>query len=108
MDPNSEPHPEKKAMPSAWTRYYSGKGGKKGRVFHSTQGASEDLLDDNYRRLLVNGILWTIGLESKIIKDGPIEFVGPYNPSKYGIQKHVKGVKPADLQSFDSPIGATN
>ncbi len=37
------------------------------RVFHSTQGASEDILDPDYRRLLINGILWSIGLGIKIL-----------------------------------------
>ncbi len=104
MDPKADPDSKKAAMPCTWTREYTGESGKKGRVFHSTQGASEDILDASYRRLLVNGIFWAAGLEEKITPDLAIAFIGPYQPRTFNFGGCVKGVKPEDLAGFESPI----
>lgn len=104
MDPASEADPKKPPMPSTWTRSYAAKDGTKHRVFHSTQGASQDFLDDNYRRMILNGVLWAIGLENEIKADLDISFVGPFNPSRFSNAGHVKNVKPSDLEGWDSPI----
>ena len=104
MDPKAEADPKKASMPCTWTREYSWGGGKKGRAFHSTQGASEDILDPGYRRLIVNGIFWAAGLEDKITPDLAIDFIGPYQPTTFSFDGCVKGVKPADLAGFESPI----
>ena len=104
MDPNAEPARKKVPMPAAWVRHYSGKDGQQGRVFHSTQGASQDLLDASYRRLVINGVFWINGLEDAIKPDNMIDFVGDYNPSNFKLKGYVKGVKPADLQDYNSPI----
>jgi type 1 glutamine amidotransferase len=104
MDPKAEADPKKAAMPCTWTREYAWGDGKKGRAFHSTQGASEDILDPGYRRLLVNGIFWAAGLEDKITPDLTIDFIGPYRPSTFKFKGEVKGVKPSDLAGFESPI----
>lgn len=94
----------KKPSPSTWTRHYKSKDGKKARVFHSTQGASQDLLDPNYRRLIINGIFWAAGLEKDIKPDAKIDFVGKYNPSSFSFGGEVKGIKPSDLADINSPI----
>jgi len=104
MDPAADPDPEKAPMPSTWTRHYETKDGKKHRVFHSTQGASEDILDENYRRLIVNGTLWALGMEDAIKPDLDISFVGPYHPNTHSFEGHAKMVKPSDLAGWDSPI----
>ena len=104
MDPNAEADPKKAAMPCTWTREYTGESGKKSRVFHSTQGASEDILDPSYRRLIINGIFWAAGLEDKITPDLAIEFIGPYQPNTFKFKGCVQGVKPEDLAGFESPI----
>lgn len=104
MDPAAEADASKPPMPSTWTREYAAKDGSKHRVFHSTQGASEDLLDLNYRRLIMNGILWAIGLEKEIKPDLDIAFVGPYQPGTFSFGGHARQVKPADLAGWDSPI----
>jgi type 1 glutamine amidotransferase len=104
MDPNADTDTKKAAMPCTWTREYTGESGKKGRVFHSTQGASEDIVDASYRRLLINGILWAAGLEEKITPDLAIEFIGPYQPNTFKFDGCVQGVKPEDLAGFESPI----
>lgn len=104
MDPASAPDPKKPPMPSTWTRHYETKDGKKHRVFHSTQGASQDLLDESYRRMLINGIFWAAGKEAEIKPEMNVAFVGPFNPSKFTFGGEAKGVKPADLAGWDSPI----
>ena len=104
MDPNAEPDTKKPPMPSTWTRSYAGKDGTKHRVFHSTQGASQDFLDDNYRRMILNGTLWAMSMETNIKADMNISFVGPFQPSKFSFKGEAKNVKPSDLAGWDSPI----
>ena len=65
-------------MPVAWYRTYQSASGKPGRVFTTTHGASEDLLNDGFRRMAVNATLWAAGLEASIRPTGNISFVGPY------------------------------
>ena len=81
MTADSPPNQKMPPVPGAWTRSYRGKSGKEGRVFTSTYGASNDILDEGYRRLLINGCFWAAGLEDEIIPDAQIAFVGPYNPT---------------------------
>jgi type 1 glutamine amidotransferase len=104
MDPNAEPDTNKPPMPSTWTREYAAKDGSKHRVFHSTQGASEDILDENYRHLILNGTLWAMGMEAAIKPDMNISFVGPFQPNQFSFGGHAKKVKPADLAGWDTPI----
>lgn len=104
MTKGSPADSKKKPSPSTWTRSYQSQDGKSHRVFHSTQGASQDLLDPNFRRLIINGIFWAAGLEEEIKPDAKIDFVGSYNPTRFGFAGEVKGVKPADLADINSPI----
>jgi type 1 glutamine amidotransferase len=104
MDPAAEADSTKPPMPCTWTRSYAAKDGTKHRVFHSTQGASQDFLDDNYRRMILNGVLWAIDMEKEIKADLDISFVGPFNPSKFSFKGEAKNVKPTDLAGWDSPI----
>lgn len=104
MDPAADPDAKKPPVASTWTRHYENKAGEKQRVFHSTQGASEDILDENYRRLVINGTLWAIGMENIIKPDLNISFVGPYRPTTFSFDGAVPGVKPSDLADWDSPI----
>ena len=104
MDPAAEVDASKPPMPCVWTREYAAKDGSMHRVFHSTQGASQDILDDNYRRLILNGTLWTMGMEANIKADMNISFVGPFQPRKFSFGGHAKNVKPSDLSGWDSPI----
>jgi type 1 glutamine amidotransferase len=104
MTPGSPPATDKKELPVAWYRTYRGSSGRSGRVFTTTHGASEDLLNDGFRRLAINGLLWAAGLETAIRADGDIAFVGPFKPSTYSFGGHVKGIRPADLAGWDAPI----
>jgi len=104
MTPDSPASTEKPAQPVAWVRSYMSASGKAARVFTTTHGASEDLLNDGFRRMLVNACLWAVGLESSIRPDGPIAFVGPYAPTTFGFDGFVRGIKPGDMAGWDTPI----
>ncbi len=106
MKADGVPDETKPPMASEWTRHYQGKNGKKGRVFTSLYGASEDLLNLGYRRMIVNGVYWILGLEKQIKPDSKIDFVGAYNPTTFKNGGEVKRVKPAMYVKLDSPIPA--
>jgi hypothetical protein len=103
MAPTSPADPAKPPTPGAWVRSYT-QGGHTGRVFTTTQGASEDLLNPGFRRLLVNASFWALGLETAIRPDLAIGFVGPYRPATYRFNGHRRQVYPADLAGWESPI----
>ena len=73
-------------------------------MFASTYGASGDLVNEGFRRMLVNACFWAAGLEDKIKPDADISFVGPYRPTWMGINKRAAHIKPDDLSGWDSPI----
>ena len=104
MTPDSPAAKDKPAMPVAWYRAYTTASGKSGRVFTTTHGASEDLLNEGFRRMAINACLWAAGLEARIRPTSDISFVGPYQPSTFSFGGFVKGVKPADLAGWESPI----
>ena len=104
MRPDAEPADDKEPCPGIWTRKYKGSDGTEGRVFTTTYGASEDLLNDGYRRCLINACFWASGLEAAITPELDISFVGPYNPSTFSFDGNVKEVRPEDVAGFDSPI----
>lgn len=87
----------------AWVRTYQA-GNPRSRVFATTHGGSEDLLSEDFRRMLINAHLWCLGLEDEIRADGPVEFIGPYNPTTFNFGGYRKGVKPADIAGFETPI----
>ena len=104
MTPDSPPAAGKEQVPVAWHRTYTSASGKTGRVFTTTHGASEDLLNDGFRRMSVNACLWAAGLEKVVTPASDISFVGPYHPSTFAFGGFVKGVKPAEMAGWDSPI----
>lgn len=104
MERDSGPDPKKPAVPSTWIRHYEDEDGDKHRVFHSTSGASEDFIEEDYRRLVINGVLWAMGLEDVIKPDLNVNLVGPYQPTGFSFDGAVPGVKPSDLKGWDSPI----
>jgi type 1 glutamine amidotransferase len=72
-------------MPIAWTKTYEIPGGKRGRAFTSTIGASVDLTNEAVRRLLINAVYWGLGMEDKIPEKGAnVAIVGNYEPTKFG------------------------
>lgn len=108
MEFDGEPDATKPPKASEWTREYTGADGTKGRVFTSLYGASEDLLNPGYRRMLVNASYWLVGLEEKIEAESCIDFVGPYQPNTFTGREYAIGIKPEDYAGFESPIPANN
>jgi len=104
MEFGAPPDPEKEVLPVAWTRAYTGVSGTPARVFTSTHGASEDFLNEGFRRMLINAVLWTLGMEDDIRRDNDVALVGPYNPVAFSFDGYRRGVRPADLAGFDTPI----
>ncbi|WP_437230530.1 ThuA domain-containing protein [Planctomicrobium sp. SH661] len=104
MTEDSPPAEGKKPCPGAWVRTYKSPSGQSGRVFTTTYGASEDILNEDYRRMLINACLWAAGLEQQITPDLNIEFVGPYHPATFSFDGHRRGVKPLDMAGWDTPI----
>jgi hypothetical protein len=106
MRPNDGPPAAAKndpMMPVAWTKTYRVPGGKQGRVFATTLGASTDLLSAGLRRLIVNAVYWSLGKAEEIPGRGAaVDLVGRYEPTQYGFlsAKHHQstGRRPADLR----------
>jgi hypothetical protein len=71
-------------MPIAWTKSYQIPGGKKGRSFTSTIGASTDLLEEGTRRLIVNAVFWL--LDQDVPDLANVDIVGEYSPSGFGFK----------------------
>ena len=82
-------------QPVAWSRSHHSEAGNINRVVCTTMGAATDLLDENLRRLLVNGVYW--GLKMEVPQRSDVRLVGVYEPSDYGFNSFRKGVKPSDL-----------
>jgi Trehalose utilisation len=85
-------------MPIAWTRILKKTDGKTMRSFTTTMGASQDLLSEGLRRLLVNAAYWDLGMESQIVPDSSVAIVGEYSPRGFANNGFKKGVRPEDLQ----------
>lgn len=98
MTAQSPANLEKSIMPVAWTRTYAVPGGKKGKAFATTMGASIDFLNEDLRRLLVNACFWGIGLEKNIPEKANVEFVTPYHPTMFSIELFKKGSYPSKYE----------
>jgi len=85
-------------MPIAWTRTVKSRQGTSNRVFTTTMGAATDLLDDGFRRLVVNAVFWAAGMDKKLNGKEDIGLVGDYRPSRFGFGGFRKGVKPESLK----------
>ncbi|HOZ47024.1 MAG TPA: ThuA domain-containing protein [Candidatus Hydrogenedentes bacterium] len=97
MDPGDSPNPDKKPLPVAWLKTYTGTQGKAARVFTTTMGHSFDVKSEGFRRLLVNACYWCLGMEDRIPARSDVDIVGEYDPNDIGVGKHKRGVKPSDL-----------
>jgi type 1 glutamine amidotransferase len=100
MKPDDTPVNGKKnepMMPVAWTKTYTSKAGKTGRVFATTMGAAQDFSSEGLRRLLVNATYWAVGLEDKIPERSNVDLVGKFVPHPFGNNGFSKGVRPEDF-----------
>ncbi|MCH8828515.1 MAG: ThuA domain-containing protein [Planctomycetes bacterium] len=104
MTPDSPAAKNKDQLAVAWVREYRGDAGKTGRVFATTHGASEDILNEGFRRMMVNACLWAAGMDETIKPDNDVALVGPYQPTTFGFNRYRRGVKPKDLAGWTAPI----
>lgn len=86
----------KEALPVAWTRAYTLEGGKEGKAFATTMGASVDLVNEDLRRLLVNACFWAV--DQTVPEKADVAFVSPYQPTMFGFDSFKKGKSPADYK----------
>jgi len=94
MKPTDKPNPEKKAIPVAWLKTYTGTAGKASRIFTTTMGHAGDFQSEGFRRLLVNAAYWGMGMEDKIPPRSKVDIVGTYDPKPIGTGGFRKGLKP--------------
>jgi hypothetical protein len=80
-------------MPIAWTRELKTADGKPHKIFTTTTGAATDLANEDLRRLIVNGVYWSLGLD--VPEKAKVDIVGEYEPLMYGFGTFRKDVKPS-------------
>jgi len=98
MQPNNPPvaGPKNNPMqPIVWTRQYVNEAGKTNKILCTTMGAATDLLNEDLRRLLVNSVYWSVGLD--VPRHADVHLVGDYQPRMYGFDGFAKGLKVDDI-----------
>ncbi len=88
-------------MPVVWVRELKNESGKTNKIVTTTMGSATDLENEGLRRLVLNSVFWSLGMEVPAKAD--VAFVDPFKATMYGFKGAKKGVKPADLA-----IGAAN
>lgn len=83
------------AMPVAWTREVKNEAGTTNKILTTTMGAATEIVDEDFRRLIVNGVYWGLGLEVPEKAEVPIS--GEFVPTKYGFKGFQQGKKAADF-----------
>ncbi len=96
MQPEDPPRKDRKLVPIAWTKTYQVDQGKVGKVFTTTLGHGGDFQNEGVRRLLVNACYWAMGMGEQIPKKSKVELVGEYKPTRIGVGRHKKGIRPQD------------
>lgn len=86
-------------MPVVWTRNVFNDAERTNRVLTVTMGAATDFLNEDLRRLLVNGTYWLTGLEARIPDRADVRLIGTYEPTAFGFEAFRKGVRPRDHQA---------
>ncbi len=80
-------------MPVAWTRVIKNAAGMDQKVFCTTMGAATDMASEDLRRLVVNGVYWSVGLDVPAKAD--VATIGTFSPVMYGFNGYTKDVKPS-------------
>jgi len=92
-------------QPIAWIHPWRAPHGAKGRTFATTMGAAVDLLDEDLRRLVVNGVYHLLELE--VPKKAEVGFVDPFRPSFYGFVRDDGKWRGRGLGLDDLELGET-
>ncbi|MCM8531389.1 MAG: ThuA domain-containing protein [Lentisphaeraceae bacterium] len=105
LEPNSPlvASKNKPMQPMAWIRNYKNAKGNVNRIFTTTMGASTDLVDEDLRRLVGNGILWSMKIS--VPKKLDVSLPGEFNPNFYSNNKYKKNTPPEGF--ILKPAGAS-
>ncbi|MGC2658076.1 MAG: ThuA domain-containing protein [Bryobacteraceae bacterium] len=98
MQPASPPDPNKKLVPIAWVKTYTGESGRPDRVFATTMGHALDFKNEGFRRMAVNACYWALGMEKAISPTSNVALIGKYDPNPIGEGKQKTGLHPSDLK----------
>lgn len=82
-------------MPVAWSREVPNEAGGVNRIVCTTMGSSTDLVSEDLRRLVVNGVFW--GLKMDVPKNAKVDFVDPFKATNYDFNGFIKGLKASDF-----------
>lgn len=96
MNHDDEPNTEKAPVPVAWTKTFTGTNGATANVFTTTMGHGGDFKNEDFRRMMINAVYWSMGMSNKITPNLDVSIVGEYDPAHIGFGGHKKGLKPAD------------
>lgn len=83
-------------MAIAWHREVKNEAGKTNKILCTTMGAATDLVNEDLRRLVVNGVFWGAGL--KVPAKADVTIVGDYQPNRYEFNGYKKGLKASDFE----------
>lgn len=81
-------------MPVLWMKSYQIEGGKTGTAITSTMGCAIDLLNEGFRRLLVNCSYKLLGMEKEIPDKSNVDLILPYSPTPFGFGKFQRNLRP--------------
>ena len=81
QDDNPKFNPNEVLQPIIWTKSYQLENGKEGKSMTSTIGASADMLDEEVRRIFINGVFFLLDLE--VPTKANVDLVGAYNPTAF-------------------------
>lgn len=98
--PDDAPNPQKKPLPIAWTKSWTGDSGKTARIFHCTMGSGRDFESPGLRRLTVNASYWCLGMEEAIVPDSNVDVVGKYAPRASGFNYQALGIVPRKPEAY--------
>lgn len=80
-------------MPVVWTRETKNESGKIQKIFCTTMGAATDMASNDLRRVVVNGVYWSLGIDIPAKAD--VTPVGDFKPLMYGNNGFHQKVLPA-------------
>lgn len=83
-------------MPIAWHRELKNAEGKPQKILCTTMGAATDLVNEDLRRLVVNGVYWGAGIA--VPAKAEVDIVGEFKPNNYEFNGFKKGLKAADFE----------
>jgi hypothetical protein len=80
-------------MPIVWVRRPVNEAGTRNTVLTCTMGAATDFVSPGFRRLLVNGTYWLLGMP--VPPSANVDLVGTFEPTGFGFQSFRRGVRPS-------------